>query len=127
MSFALELVIECIFISLLQFVGIGLNVMKNIIGLGDTFPSKTKKEILVEFWNRDWDTLIVSILIWFAHIVIHVIMAYYDFAFLITSYEYYLAVSYSLALVVGFGGQALAYKWLGKATQYFDNKVNDIK
>lgn len=127
MDFALELVIECIFISLLQFVGIGLNVMKNIIGLGDTFPSKKRNEILIEFWNRDWDTLIVSILIWFGHIVIHVIMAYYEFVFLITSYEYYLAISYGLALVIGFGGQALAYKWLGKATQYFDNKVDGIK
>lgn len=122
-----ELVIECAFITALQGLGIFLNVMRNIIGLGSKFPDKKRKEILIEFWDKDWDTLAASVGLWALHIVIHIIMAYYEFVFLITSWEYYLILSYSLALVVGFGGQELAYRWLGKATQYFDNKVNDIK
>lgn len=96
--------------------------MQKIIGLGNTNPTKTIREIIAIFVSEDWDTLIVSALVLLLNLVAHFIIAAYTT--LPNTVEYYPLYSFGAALVLGYAGQRLIYKYLGSAEKFLDKKVD---
>lgn len=114
---------EYALIFILQLIGIGFHVMQKISGLGNQFPLKPRKEIFSIFMQEDWDTLLISGLIIalneVAHYVIHI------YAPDIAGYAHFELIVFGIALVLGYAGQNLIYKWLGSAQNFLDKKVSD--
>lgn len=114
---------EYLIIAILQLLGIGFHVMQKVSNLGNTFPQKTRKEILGIFFQEDWDTLGISALILatceMAHYIIH------NYAQTIAAMQYFELTWFAVSLVLGYSGQNLVYKWLGSAETFLDKKVTE--
>jgi hypothetical protein len=114
-------------IVILQGIGIGLHVMEKIVKLGDAHPDKTRQEIQAIFFKEDWDTLRISFLIVILDLVVHIIILVYAPAI---AADKYLNVPFELwsflvALVLGYAGQRLIYRFLGTAETFLNKKVDD--
>lgn len=108
-----------------QFLGISFHVMQKIVSLGDKFPAKKVGEIFSVFWMEDWDTLTISGLIVLLDLGIHFVI--FDFLELPMPPEWYYRVGpFALALVLGYAGQRLIYKWFGTAEQFFDRQATGL-
>jgi hypothetical protein len=114
---------EYVLIFIFEILGISLNVMQNVIKIGDNHPTMNKKDIFAEIWNQDWDTLIVSLIIIVINLFVHYVLYYIDAP--VIKIEYYFLYSVVIALLVGYSGQRLAYKLLGSAEKAIDKKVLD--
>lgn len=114
---------EYALVFLFQFLGIGFNVMQKIVALGDTYPQLSMREAIVAFFKKDWDTLAISSLVLAFNLAVHFVANYYKAPF--TAWVYYPFVSFGIALVLGYGGQRMIYKYLGTAESYLDKKVTD--
>lgn len=114
---------EYALIIILQLIGIGFHVMQKISGLGSANPQKQRKEILAIFMQEDWDTLLISGLIIALNIVAHYIL--HNYAPSIVQMQNFELYMFGLALVLGYAGQNLIYKWLGSAQTFLDKKVTD--
>lgn len=98
--------------------------MQKIIIIGDKNPAMRKNEVIGAFLSEDWDTLFVSALIVALDLLIHfVVDEYYHFIF--AEHQWYIAASFGIALVFGYAGQRMIYKYLGSAERYLDKKVED--
>lgn len=113
---------EYTLIFILQILGIGFHVMQKIISLGDEHKDKNRSQIFSAFLYEDWDTLSVSALIIALHLVSHYIVENYTTIRQIDNYHLY---SFGLALVLGYAGQRIIYKYLGSAEEFLNKKVND--
>lgn len=114
---------EYVLIAVLQLLGIGFHVMQKVSSLGNTFPQKSRKDILGIFLQEDWDTLCISGLILATCETGHYIIHHY--AHTVAAMQYFELTWFGLALVLGYSGQNLIYKWLGSAESYLDKKVTD--
>jgi hypothetical protein len=114
---------EYLLILLLQLIGIGFHVMQKVSTLGNLFPDKPRNAIFGIFMQEDWDTLMISALILALNEIAHYILHVY--AITISSYQYFDLISFGVALVLGYAGQNLVYKWLGSARDFLDKKVTD--
>lgn len=123
---------EYIIIFTLQLLGIAFHVVQKVNTLDKQYPEKSIKEIYSLFFENEWSSLSVSALVLFADLFFHFIIDSYFPAVremsitvpLINLTMPYLAVSFIVAFVLGYGGQRLAYKYLGKAEQYLSDKAN---
>ena len=123
---------EYIIIFTLQLLGIAFHVVQKVNTLDKQYPEKSIKEIYSLFFENEWSSLSVSALVLFADLFFHFIIDQYFPAVreismtvpLINVTMPYLAVSFIIAIVLGYGGQRLAYKYLGKAEQYLSDKAN---
>ena len=123
---------EYIIIFTLQLLGIAFHVVQKVNTLDKQYPEKSIKEIYSLFFENEWSSLSVSALVLFADLFFHFIIDSYFPAVremsitvpLINLNMPYLAVSFIVAFVLGYGGQRLAYKYLGKAEQYLSDKAN---
>lgn len=113
---------EYLLIILLQLIGIGLHVTQVIIKLGNDNRDKARNEILRIFWNEDWDTLLASALILILNLAAHYIVGEYAPKKII-DYEYYMLISFGLALLFGYAGQRIVYSALGKAEIFLNKKI----
>jgi hypothetical protein len=125
---------EYFLIIVLQLLGIGFHVMQKIISMGDNHPEKTRGQIFDTFFREDWDTLMVSALVLFTDLTIHFIMNYYDPHLMNTSFAFpalwgftisYRAVSFIIALFLGYAGQRVAYKLFGTAEKLLNKKIEN--
>lgn len=115
---------EYALIVLLQLIGIGLHVMQKVIALGDQNKSMERKEIFATFWHEDWDTLFVSGLVLVLNLAAHyIIEAYTILPKEIGNYPLY---AFGIALVLGYAGQRLIYKYLGTAEAALAKKGDQI-
>jgi hypothetical protein len=117
---------EYLLIFVLQLLGIGFHVMQKIIKLGDTHPQMKRREIINVFLDEDWDTLIVSALVLCVNLITHYIIDKYT-PQLRESLNYYVLYAFAIALVLGYSGQRLAYKWLGSAEKVLDKKSEQLQ
>jgi hypothetical protein len=108
-------------ILILQTIGVGFHVMQKVISIGTSNPEKHKNEILGIFFQEDWDTLLVSLLILALDEVAHYVITHY--AVSLSAYQYFDLISMGVALILGYAGQNLIYKWLGTAESFLDKKV----
>lgn len=105
-----------------QLLGIGFHVMQKIVTLGDKFPIKKMREVFAIFWQEDWDTLMISTLIILLDIGAHYVV--FDYLHIPLPTDWYWQVApFVLALVLGYAGQRLIYKWFGTAEQFLDKQV----
>jgi len=114
---------EYLLIFILQLIGVGFHVMQKIILLGDKHPDKNRSQVFSAFLYEDWDTLVVSSLVVATHLIAHYIVENYTDLSLTS--EKYILWSFGIALILGYAGQRLAYKFLGSAENFLDKKVND--
>lgn len=123
---------DYIFIFGLQLFGILFHVGQTIIKLDQDYKEKSIREIFNLFFDNEWASLGVSAIIMTFDLFVHSIIDYYDMPITGSSFTIpgtqitvgYLAISFMLALVFGYGGQRLAYKYLGKASDYLSKKAD---
>lgn len=116
---------EYLLIIFFQCIGVLLATLQVIRELdklksGDTWPDLFKM-----FWEQDKVTLAISGAILLLHLGIHFAVDYYNLADFILTRNYYLLINFSLALVIGYGGQWLVYQVLGKAVDFVKKKVDN--
>jgi hypothetical protein len=123
---------EYVFIFMAQIFGIGFHVVQKIIALDKQYPEKTMKEIKSLFFENEWSSLMASILVLFTHLFAHGAIDYYmpgrgevivPIPFINVNVPFGL-LGVGLALILGYGGQRIAYKYLGKYEQYLSDKAN---
>jgi hypothetical protein len=122
---------EYVMILILQLIGIGFHVAQKVNALDKQHPEKTIKEIYGLFFENEWSSLSISALVLVADLMFHFIVGFYfpqlkERSFHIPYLEVtlpFLATSFMAAFVLGYAGQRLAYKYLGKAEQYLSDKA----
>lgn len=114
---------EYVLLVMLQLIGIGFHVMQTIIDLGNKFPTETPKSVWFSFWKTDWDSLGVSGLVLILSVISHYVI--HTYAPSIASYQYFELMSFGISLILGYSGQTLIYKFLGKASAALEQKVTD--
>jgi len=127
--------LEYFFILTAQLIGILFHIGQTMISLDKAHPDKTVKEIKKLFFENEWASLFVSGVIILAHIFIHGVIAFYmpgeeekllEVPFTSFAIPWGLA-GVIIAIIFGYAGQRLAYKYLGKAEQYLSDKADKIK
>lgn len=123
--------LEYLFILFAQVIGILFHIGQKIIALDKQYPEKSLLEIRKLFFDNEWASLFVSGVIILAHLFIHGVISFY----LPGAEENVIEIPLTnivvpwglagvlLAIVFGYAGQRLAYKYLGKAEQYLTDKT----
>lgn len=110
--------------SLLMVCGILFHVMQKIRALRTKFPSCNPNQVVKTFFAEEWDSLFVSLVVW----LVYEIFIYIS---ILNNYSlpmwYKLYGVYGLALVLGYSGQRLAYKYLGTAEKVLEKKAEQIE
>lgn len=115
---------DYLFIFLLMLLGTAFHVMLKISGLRKNFPDFKFSVIWSTFFQQEWDSLMVSVLIIIANELILFIAIYNGIALPVWFDTWGM---YVLALIEGYGGQALAYKWLNTAQKVLEDKADSVK
>jgi len=113
-------------ITILQVIGIGLNVLQKVLALDKLAPDDSLKDVFVLFWKNDRITVLISGFVLALNLVAHYVIGEYG-PESITGYEYYDLISFGIALLLGYIGQRKIYEWLGKAEQAIDKKMNAVQ
>lgn len=111
--------------TLLFLIGVGYHIMQVIQRLRRKFPEKRFREIFDTYFTEEWDSLIRSGLVW----------ATYELGlFIIEKSEAVMPawwekwfVPYAMAVVLGYAGQRLAYKYLGTAEKVLAEQPDKLK
>lgn len=115
---------EYIIIFAFSAFGVLFHVWQTIIDLGNQFKDKTRKEIISIFFKEEWDSLGLSVCIaGFLLLVHYVIHTYLPSA---VAWQYFEVFYFGVALIMGYTGQRLLYKWLGSAADALDKKVDTV-
>jgi len=115
---------EYLLIAVLQILGIGFKAWLTILNLDKKFTDDTLEDVMGQFWKSDRITLFISFWIMVSNLVFHFILnEYSDFP---ETINYYLLFSFAIAFVLGFGGQAIVYKYLGKAENVLMRKADKL-
>ena len=112
---------EYVLIIILQAIGISLNVLQKVMELDKNYPDDSLSDVFETFWKKDRVTVFISLVVVVLNVVGHYIAENYTKAH--ESIEYYDLYTFGIALVLGYAGQWLIYKWLGKAAEALDKKV----
>lgn len=115
---------DYILTTILIVLGVGFHIMQKIRTLRLKFPEFVPKRILGTFFMEEWDSLIVSFICWIVfELAIYItirngvqIPAWFD------NWGMYV-----LALVWGYAGQRIAYKYLGTAEEVLNKKADQLK
>lgn len=124
---------EYFFIIILQMFGISLHVLKKVNELDTKFPDDSLSDVFDAFWKSDRITVIISIVLMFLHLTIHSIIEMYWPSVRQTSITIpfidlevpYIFGSMIIGFAVGFFGQMLFYKFMGKAEAFLNKKIED--
>lgn len=114
---------EYVLIIILQIIGCGLHVLQKVMELDKKFPDDTLGDVFSMFWKTDRVTLIISFFILCLNLVAHYIIEVY--APQIREIENWVLYGFGLALLLGYAGQRLVYKYLGKAEEVLNKKVEN--
>ncbi len=122
---------EYVFIFGLQIFGIFFNVGQTIVVLDKKNPDKSIREIFNAFFETQWSSMFVSAGILLFHLFTHSIIHYYDMpirhkSFLLPLFNTeisYLGLSFIIALLFGYGGQELAFRYLNKGKDFLTKKA----
>lgn len=104
--------------------GICFHIMQKIRILRTKFPEFVFKRIWGTFFTEEWDTLFVSFICWLVlELAIYIVL--YNKVHIATWFAMW--GIYVLALVWGYCGQRIAYKYLGTAEEVLEKKADDLK
>lgn len=115
---------DYILTSILIILGVGFHVMQKIRILRTKFPEFSPKKIIATFFTEEWDSLIVSFLVWLVYELGIFIPTYNGVKF---PFWWEMIGVYVAALVLGYCGQRVAYKYLGTAEEVLEKKADDLK
>ncbi len=126
---------EYFFIILFQIFGILTHAVQKIITFDKQNPDKDIKQIGGLFFENEWSSLIASIVFLLIHVGVHGVIDYYDLFASITSVpipwtqiEVPMPIaSILLAFTIGYLGQRVVYKYLGKYEEYLVKKADNIQ
>ena len=119
-----------------QIFGILFHVGQKIAIIRKNNPILKVKEVVSVFWHEDWNTLGVSAVVLFFDLFVHFVVDYVDpgfyekivsipLIFNIVWITKYLTLSFIFALVLGYGGQWLIYRYLGTAVKAAEKFADD--
>jgi len=98
-----------------------LHVLQAIKSLREKFPQFSAGEILKTFLGQEWDSLFCSL----------VILALYEIAVFIIHWNriqvpawFHQSGQYILAVILGYGGQRIAYKYLNTSIDVLEKKAD---
>ena len=109
--------------SVMIFLGIAFFAMGEVKKLRAKYPDFPPKKIGVTFLSEEWNTLIVSVLCWLVY-ELAIFVAYYN-GFPIPEWLEMWGV-YAIAIVWGYGGSRLIYKYLGTAEKVIADRAKII-
>ena len=110
----------------LQLIGIGFHVAQKVKALDAKYPEKSIREIFNTFLDQDWVTLFISALIIVLDLMVHFILDTYT-PDIRKGVNYYVLYAFGIALFLGYAGQRLIYKYLGKAEEILDKQADKLK
>lgn len=124
---------EYFFIIVLNVIGITLHALKQVMELDKKFPNDTLSEVFGVFWKSDRITLIISGVLMILHITVHAMVEFSwpsvrDTVFTIPFIDVkvpYAPASFITAFAIGFFGQMMFYRFMGKAEAYLNKKAED--
>ena len=111
-------------ISLLFFIGVAFHVMQKISSLKKEFDGKFSiKEVFVTFFEEEWDSLIVSVLVYAVMAIALYLIKHNDIVLpaWIDSWGIY-----SFSLVLGYSGQRIAYQYLATAETELNKRLSKM-
>lgn len=114
--------IEYILIIALQVIGCGLHVAQKLFELDKKYDDDSLLEIFNQFLKSDRVTLAMSFFVLCLNLIVHYIIEGYSDLHLIKNYDLY---SFGIAFILGYAGQRLIYKWLGKAEDSLNKKIDN--
>ncbi len=116
---------EYLIIIILQLIGIGFHIGQSIVALGDKFPNETPTSTFKTFFKEDWDTLMISGLVLLLDVMIHVVMDYLDVDPFTEGWMLY--APFAFALVMGYAGQRIIYKFFGTAEKFLNKQTDRLQ
>ena len=114
---------EYAIVFVMQLLGVGFHVGQKIVSLGNTYPEKTRGEVVRVFFKEDWDTLFISALVLVLNEMIHLIINGY--ATHLTALPNFYLYSFGAALLLGYAGQRLVYKFFGSAEKFLGDQIDN--
>ena|SRR5688572_7021532 len=102
--------------------GVLFHVMVKVTGYKKTFPELTFRTIWKVFLKEEWDSLIVSALVLFVTELSIFIINYVG----VVIPDWLNWGIYPIALVMGYQGQRIAYKFLNTATEVLEKRAESI-
>lgn len=110
--------------SLLFYIGVGFHIMQKVSALKTKYENKVERSVIWStFFKEEWDSLIVSALVWMVLTVALVVVEYNKLALPDWLTNWGLFIS---SLVLGYSGQRIAYKYLTTAEQALDKKIQGV-
>lgn len=103
--------------------GTGFHVMQKVMTFKKNFTTLGFNQIWGTFLKEEWDSLCVSSLILVTINVFLYIKIYNQWQFPLWLEDWGM---YLFALVIGYSGQRIAYKYLGTAEQILEKKVDGL-
>jgi hypothetical protein len=103
-------------------IGVLFHVMVKINGLRTKFPTLTFKTVWTTFFSEEWNTLIASVLV----------LAVTELAIFIINYQGIVIPEwlnwgiYPIALLMGYQGQRIIYKYLNTASDALERKAEAV-
>lgn len=116
---------DYIVITLLQLFGICLSALQKVMKLDEKSPDDTLSDVFSLFWKQDKITVIISALVLGLNLLVHFIVDYYNAP--VAKMENYHIYAFGIALLMGYAGQRLIYKALGKAEGIVNKRIEDTK
>jgi hypothetical protein len=114
-----------LFTTILFLLGVGYHVMQKIMELRAKFPELGFKVIFGTFFKQEWDSLLRSFLV-YCTLELSLVIISMAQAKMPPWWDKYFA-PYILALVLGYAGQRLAYKYLSTAEGVLAEKSDELK
>lgn len=124
---------DYVLIIIFQVLGFGFKCGQQITLLRKKYPQKSPKEVNNAFWFEDWNTFIMSGVVLGTDLATHYVISklgidwsqtFTLLGVLLTWEAVYLVFSVGIAIVLGYKGQDLIYKWLGSAADRLDKEVS---
>ncbi len=116
---------EYLLIFVISFLGIGFHVFGKVIILDKLYPDDTMFDVFKLFWKADRFTVFVSLWIVIAYALSYYLaMEYAPVESFVYTSEYFDLLYFLGALVLGYAGQQIVYKALGKAVDIANKKID---
>jgi hypothetical protein len=117
---------EHFLIFIIQILGIGFNVWGRVKELDKLYIDDTLEDVFKLFWKTDKITVFISLWIMVAYGLAYFITLNYA-PESVTNFVYLDLCFFGGALVIGYGGQGIIYKALGKAVDIANKKIDEQK
>jgi hypothetical protein len=124
---------DYILIIIFQVLGVMYRAGKQVGELKKKYPQADRKHVTDLYFKEDWNVLAMSVVVLLTDLAVHYVVSMLGinwtqkFELLgvnLTWGAVYLLFSAGIAIVLGYKGQDLIYKWLGTAADRLDKEVS---